>query len=124
MVSASRSGIRFPSLRLHKASGQAVVTVRGRDIYCGRYGTPEADETYRRVIAELVSSGPEVVRHHGLAKPGRGQHAFTPPTRRPITVAELLLDRAGVERILVTGLAVSRDERKFGSTVRSRKVMA
>jgi integrase len=91
MVSASRSGIRFPSLRRHKASGQAVVTVRGRDIYCGRYGTPEADETYRRVIAELVSSGPEVVRHHGLAKPGRGQHAFTPPTRRPITVAELLL---------------------------------
>ena len=91
MVSAHRSVIRFPSLRRHKASGQAVVTVRGRDIYCGRYGTPEADETYRRVIAELVSSGPEVVRHHGLARPGRGQHAFTPPTRRPITVAELML---------------------------------
>jgi integrase len=91
MVSASGSGIRVPSLRLHKASGQAVTTVRGRDIYCGRYGSPESEANYRRVIADLVASGPEVVRHHGLPRSGSRRQAFVPPTARAISVAELLL---------------------------------
>jgi len=91
MVSASRSSIRVPSLRLHKASGQAVVTVRGRDIYCGKHGTPEAAANYQRVIATLVASGPEVVRHHGVPRPGGRRPAFRPPTARPLSVAELLL---------------------------------
>ncbi len=91
MVSISGSNIRVPSLRLHKHSGNAVVTVRGRDIYCGKWGTPEAEAHYRRVIADLVASGPEVVRHHGLARPGGQRRAFVPPTARAITVSELLL---------------------------------
>lgn len=91
MVSTSGSSIRVPSLRLHKASGQAVTTVRGRDIYCGRYGSPESEANYRRVIADLVASGPEVVRHHGLPRPGSRQRAFAPPTARAISVSELLL---------------------------------
>ncbi len=91
MVSAPRSNIRLPSLRLHKASGQAVVTVRGRDIYCGKHGTAEADENYRRVIAELLASGPEVIRHIGVTKLGSRHHEFSPPATRAITVAELLL---------------------------------
>lgn len=49
---------RIPSLRLHKGSGQAVVTIPGqRDIYCGKYGTPEAQQTYERVIAEWLANG-------------------------------------------------------------------
>ncbi|MFM7243983.1 MAG: hypothetical protein ACKO40_07370 [Planctomycetaceae bacterium] len=91
MVSASRSSIRVPSLRLHKASGQAVVTVRGRDIYCGKHGTAEASANYRRVIASLLASGPEVIRHLGNLRPGGRRPAFRPPTARPLSVAELLL---------------------------------
>lgn len=91
MVSASGSNIRFPSLRLHKHSGSAVVTVRGRDIYCGKWGTPEAEAHYRRVIADLVASGPEVVRHHGLPRAGGKRREFIPPTARAISVSELLL---------------------------------
>lgn len=91
MVSGSRSGIRLPSLRLHKASGQAVVTVRGRDIYCGRYGSADAEEHYRRVIAELLASGREVVRHLGVTKSGSRHREFSTPARQAITVAELLL---------------------------------
>lgn len=91
MVSASGSNIRVPSLRLHKASGSAVVTVRGRDIYCGKWGTPEAEAHYRRVIADLIASGPEVVRHHGLPRPDGKRRAFIPPTARAISVSELLL---------------------------------
>jgi hypothetical protein len=30
---------RIPSYRRHKASGQAVVTLAGRDIYLGAYGS-------------------------------------------------------------------------------------
>jgi hypothetical protein len=30
---------RSPSYRKHKASGQAVVTIGGRDVYLGPYGT-------------------------------------------------------------------------------------
>ncbi len=91
MVSASGSNIRVPSLRLHKASGQAVVTVRGRDIYCGRWGSPDADANYRRVIADFLASGAEVVRHHGLDRAGGRRRAFPPPTARAISVSELLL---------------------------------
>jgi len=91
MVSLSGSKVRVPSLRLHKASGQAVVTVRGRDIYCGRFGSPEAETTYRGVVADLLASGAEVIRHHGLSRNASRQRPFTPPSARGITVAELLL---------------------------------
>ena len=79
---------RVPQLRLHKASGQAVVTVRRRDIYCGRYGSPEADQAYRRVVASLVASGPETVRLQvrpaALGRPASDR-------AHGITVNELLL---------------------------------
>ena len=50
----ARNRLRIPSLRLHKPSGRAVVTVRGRDIYCGPYGSSEADERHRQVVAEMA----------------------------------------------------------------------
>lgn len=52
----SRS-VKVPSYRLHKQSGQAVVTLsdglgRRRDVLLGRHGTPESRVEYARVIAE------------------------------------------------------------------------
>jgi hypothetical protein len=32
---------RIPSYRLHKPSGQAVVTINGKDIYLGRFNSPD-----------------------------------------------------------------------------------
>lgn len=51
---------RLPSLIHHKASGQGVVLLRGPDgkrkyVYLGRYGTEEAQERYRQVIAQLMA---------------------------------------------------------------------
>jgi integrase len=46
-----------PRLREHKASGRAVVTLSGRDVYCGTWGSPEAEETYRRQVAEWLAAG-------------------------------------------------------------------
>lgn len=47
----------LPTYRLHKASGQAVVTLGGRDFYLGSHGTPESRSKYQRVIREYVTAG-------------------------------------------------------------------
>lgn len=75
-----------PSYRLHKQSGQAVVTVSlggvRKDILLGLHGSPESKEEYERVLARLrTPSGA-----HLLAA---GNGAF--PTRPSLTVAELVL---------------------------------
>lgn len=46
---------RLPSYRLHRASGQAVVTLNGRDVYLGVHGTPESRDEYDRVIEEWLA---------------------------------------------------------------------
>ncbi len=59
-----------PSYRLHKASGQAVVTVRhfdgGRqDVYLGPHGSPESHQKYARLLAEWSAGrtpGPKLIR--------------------------------------------------------------
>lgn len=48
---------KIPAYRLHKSSGQAVVTLSGRDFYLGRYGTPEIRSEYDRIVAEWVANG-------------------------------------------------------------------
>ena len=48
---------RTPSLRLHKPSGQAVVTLGGRDHYLGPHGTRASREAYDRLLAEWLAAG-------------------------------------------------------------------
>src|SRR5579862_1662795 len=57
----SRS-LRIPLYRLHKQSGQAVVTLTDglggrRDLLLGRYGTTESRAEYARAIAEWEAAG-------------------------------------------------------------------
>src|SRR5258708_2034106 len=47
---------KVPSLRLHKASGRAVVALGGKDIYLGPYGSTESQDQYRRVIGEWLAN--------------------------------------------------------------------
>jgi integrase len=53
----STASLRTPSYRRHKPSGQAVVTLDGRDLYLGRYGSPESRAEYDRLIAEWLVNG-------------------------------------------------------------------
>jgi integrase len=51
-----------PSYRLHKQSGQAVVTLpdglgKRRDVLLGEYGTPKSRQEYTRVLAEWEANG-------------------------------------------------------------------
>jgi hypothetical protein len=40
-----------PKYRLHKPTGQAAVTINGKHIYLGKYGSDASREKYRRLIA-------------------------------------------------------------------------
>jgi integrase len=46
---------RIPSYRLHRPSGQAVVTLDGRDRYLGKHNTPESQSEYERLISEWLA---------------------------------------------------------------------
>jgi integrase len=49
--------LRTPSYRLHKPTGQAVVTLNGRDFYLGQFGSPGSRAEYDRTIVEWISNG-------------------------------------------------------------------
>lgn len=55
MPTSSRT--RVPSYRFHKPTGQAVVTLNGRDIYLGEHGTAASREKYDRITAEWLAQG-------------------------------------------------------------------
>ena len=73
---------RIPSLCLHRASGRAVVRLGGADVYCGPFGTAEAQEKYDRVVAEwLLTCRPAATVGPSIVQAG-------PPA---IAVGELIL---------------------------------
>ena len=53
---------RIPSYRLHRQSGQGIVTLTNnlgerRDVLLGKFGTPESQAEYTRVLAEWQANG-------------------------------------------------------------------
>ena len=48
-----------PKYRLHKRSGQAVVSINGKDIYLGKHSTEESQQRYRAAIADHWASPTE-----------------------------------------------------------------
>lgn len=46
-----------PSIRLHKPSGRAVVTLNGRDFYLGPHGSRESEAEHDRLVAEWLANG-------------------------------------------------------------------
>src|SRR4051812_16780254 len=49
--------MRIPGYRLHKASGQAVCTIKGRDHYLGRHKSVESRDRYRALVVEHLATG-------------------------------------------------------------------
>ena len=47
----------IPKLCRHRASGKAYVTLQGRQVYLGAWGSPGAREAYNRLVAEWLSAG-------------------------------------------------------------------
>ncbi len=48
--------VRVPKLRLHKPTGQGVVTLSGKDFYLGRYDSAEARQLYAKLLPEWEST--------------------------------------------------------------------
>ncbi|TWU65941.1 hypothetical protein V7x_14950 [Crateriforma conspicua] len=46
-----------PRYRHHRSSGQAVITIAGRDIYLGKFDTLESRTRYAQVIEEFARTG-------------------------------------------------------------------
>ena len=51
-----------PSYRLHKASGQAIVTLDGATVYLGAHDSRESRDKYRQVIGEWIAHRGERAR--------------------------------------------------------------
>ena len=49
-----------PKYRKHRPSGQAVVTLDGKDHYCGPHGTKPSKLEYDRLIGEWLANGRRV----------------------------------------------------------------
>ena len=56
-MSNRQSTTRVPSYRRHKPSGQAVVTLSGRDVYLGKWRTKASRDEYERVVGEWLANG-------------------------------------------------------------------
>jgi len=52
---------RVPQYRLHRASGQSVVTLDGHDHYLGKHGSPASRREYDRVVAVWLVSGRQII---------------------------------------------------------------
>ena len=75
---------KVPTYRLHKQSGQAIVTLTDdlgsrRDVLLGKYGSPESRKEYARVIAEWEASGRRLLSRSAE------------PSAQDLTVNELLV---------------------------------
>src|SRR5512135_765541 len=70
---------KFPSYRLHRPSGRAVVTLNGKDNYLGDWNSPESRAEYDRLIGEWLAAG------RGRPK------AEDTPSPNDLTVSEVLL---------------------------------
>jgi integrase len=55
-----RRSNRIPKLRRH-ATGQGVVTLGGKDFYCGKFGTPQCEAKYRRFVADWIASDRKIL---------------------------------------------------------------
>ncbi len=56
-VPSTTSVSRVPKYRRHKPTGQAVVTLNGRDIYLGKWNTKQSWAEYNRLTGEWLAAG-------------------------------------------------------------------
>lgn len=60
---SNATSLRTPKYRRHKAKGLAVVTLDGRDVYLGKYGSVASKREYRRLVAEYIQREGKIASH-------------------------------------------------------------
>src|SRR3954468_22299816 len=71
---------KLPKYRHYKPKDLAVVRIDGRDVYLGRYDSPESREKYRRVLAEWLAGSP-------VGPPARGAADTDSPSVNEVILA-------------------------------------
>lgn len=56
-MSRQKSAFRVPTHSLHKPTGQGYIRLNGQCFYTGKYGTPQAQAEYNRMLAEWIEAG-------------------------------------------------------------------
>jgi integrase len=100
---------RLPKYRKHKVSGQAVVTLNGRDHYLGPHGTKASRREYDRLCGEYLASGGAIIHDK----------------RDEMTIVELLLAFAAHAKVYYAGSSetanyatvIRRLRKSYGSTL-------
>jgi hypothetical protein len=72
---------KLPTYRLHRNSGQAVVTLACHDHYLGQHGSSESQAAYDRLIAEWLSQG----RRTAQSTPKPSSNPEDEPTGRTVS---------------------------------------
>ena len=72
----------FPKYRRHRASGQGLVTLNGKDFYLGQYESEDSRAEYDLLIGQWLANGRILPKH----KPDNA-----PPEVETLTISELLL---------------------------------
>jgi integrase len=104
---------RTPKYSLHRATGQAVVTIAGQDHYLGVYKSERSRSEYDRLIAEWIANGRQASRVDNGATVGEiilafWQHAqnyYRKPVINPDDTAKV--NAAGVPVTELTGEVVN-----------------
>lgn len=65
--------VRVPSYRHHRPSGQAIVTLSGKEFYLGKWQSEESQQEYQRLVSEWLASG----TRPPVGKKGKPQNALT-----------------------------------------------
>ena len=71
-----------PSYRLHKATGQARVTINGKTYYLGKHGSEESQQKYKQALADHWNP------------PGTAPKPVPRQSESSITVAHLAIEYA------------------------------
>jgi integrase len=76
---------KLPRCRHHKARNLAAVTIAGKHIYLGPYGSPESKAKYREVIAEYLGAPPPLkpIKRRPVVEPADDDD-------EPVSIAELI----------------------------------
>ncbi len=70
---------RLPTPRHHKASNRTVITLGGRDFYCGPHGTPEALQLAEQLLGQWLAAGRPVGGPPDPNRPAPVELLITPP---------------------------------------------
>ena len=86
---------RVPSHRRHKPSGQAVITLSGRDIYLGKWNTKASRAEYDRLIGEWLANGRCLPAADGGATVAELARVSQIYTERDLTLAVEIMRKIG-----------------------------